>query len=805
MDIESSDYVDVIEMCDNPAFIFDFEGNILFYNDKFLDIEYTGTDKNKSDIKNKFCALWKKTFKNFSKNIKYVHLIIYSNYNCLYFSIQKNKKGMLLGVARKVYANNERNINYKFEKMCFEDLNYGKSKYFRKYLVDMVFEERKEYLICVDGKIFENITLPDKKFWKNILIDSNNKKEHKQKIKLLDSEDQHRAFLEATGVTTTIIDENSKILYVNSCFEKMFGYKKDEVENKLYWQKLFYPESVKMMMDYRKIRLNEKYAPNVYEADVKLKDNTKKNVIITVSVIPGTKMVASSALDITELKQAKKNVDILLEALENAQESIVISDKNFIIRYANKKFIENNLESNEENDLNIIFKRFFDQNFIDEIVEYIKKKRTWSGYIEKCHKEKRKTLYGSISVFKYVDGEELFISIMQDVTEKLRLKEKLQRDEKLKAIGMLAGGISHDFNNILSPILLNAEHLRYLVNKNNKAIQDVNDIIRITKKGRDLVDQIFNLSGKNDREVQDVILDPIIEESIDIFDKYLPDGVKINYKLSNNIAVVNSNSVLIHRIVNNIINNAKDAVGERGNIDIDMYEFEKLNSCSSEYSYLEDGQYWIVSVKDDGPGISDQIRECIFDTFFSTKKNRIGSGLGLAIAKGAARSCGGDVLCENRKEGGANFMVFLPKSFAVPPKKMDRGSLPAFPKIRAKIMLVDDDRLVVHAVTKMLRKMGAEVCAHCDAYKAIIEFRRNPDYDLVITDYFMPEINGLELAKMLHDCSNQTPIILYTGFSGKISREGIEKSSIKHIVNKSSSFEKLINAVTESLHSKKQK
>jgi PAS domain S-box-containing protein len=358
-------------------------------------------------------------------------------------------------------------------------------------------------------------------------------------------------------------------------------------------------------------------------------------------------------------------------------------------------------------------------------------------------------------------------SVQTDITElkkseevRKRLEEDLRQSQKMEAIGTLAGGVAHDFNNMLASILGFTE----------MAIEDIPDhplvqrilqnVLKSADRARDLVNQILVFSRKGDYVRQPLSLAPIIRETVRFLRASVPAVIHIAVHTTTIYDTVLADAVEIQQIVMNLCTNAAHAMQRDGG---------KLTIVVSDAdSGFAPGEYVQITVKDTGEGMDPEVTKRIFEPFFTTKEVGQGTGMGLAVVYGIVKTLNGHITVESEPAMGSVFRVFLPKSTENAAPEAAKA-VEEIPRGKERILFVDDEELLAQLGKEMLERLGYTVTAMSDSVKALKHFSRNPSrFDLVFTDQVMPTMNGLTLAKELLKLRKDIPIILCTGHHGPV-------------------------------------
>ena len=398
---------------------------------------------------------------------------------------------------------------------------------------------------------------------------------------------------------------------------------------------------------------------------------------------------------------------------------------------------------------------------------------------------------------KYYDG------IIEDITGKRELERQLQQAQKMEAIGTLAGGIAHDFNNILYPLIGYAELLKDDLPSDSPHQASIIEIIRASLRARDLVKQILAFSRQSEDELKPIKIQPIIQEALNLLRSSLPKTIEIEQIIDSRCAAVITSPVQIHQIVMNLVTNAYHAMEDSGGIlKVDLSQV-KLESDQSNSIELTPGNYACITVSDTGVGIGKENLDKLFDPYFTTKEKGKGTGLGLSVVHGIIKGCGGDIHINSNPGKGTEVLGYLPIIEFKEEEKIHK-SQEFIQGGTEKILLVDDEEIIIRMAQQMLERLGYEVTTRTGSVDALEAFKANPDqYDLIITDMTMPNMSGRRLAQEVRKIRPEIPIIICTGFSDQIDEEkckalGIQGYIMKPIIIKefSNIIRRVLDAIT---------
>lgn len=391
-------------------------------------------------------------------------------------------------------------------------------------------------------------------------------------------------------------------------------------------------------------------------------------------------------------------------------------------------------------------------------------------------------------------GEMAVLGIARDVTERkeaeeerIRLEAQLHHAQRMEAIGTLAGGIAHDFNNILGVIIGHADLALSELPKGSPANENLSEIRQAGLRAKDLVSQILLAARKKEQTLSVIQVAPIVKESLKLLRASLPSTVEIRQRIGDVLPPLLADPSQIQQVVINLCTNAAQAMEKSGgSLEVSMEAVFFEAPRSTPLFDLQEGLYLCLTVADTGPGIPDEIRDRIFEPYFTTKGVGKGSGLGLAVVQGIVHARGGGITVESRPEAGATFRVFLPaaKEAAVelPEEPEDQTSIL---KGSERILFVDDEPAIMELGIRLLTRLGYAVEARASGTDALACFSRNPyRFDLVITDMTMPHMTGEDLARHILAIRPDIPIILCTGYSSRMAAEKANEIGIRKFVEK---------------------
>jgi PAS domain S-box-containing protein len=367
--------------------------------------------------------------------------------------------------------------------------------------------------------------------------------------------------------------------------------------------------------------------------------------------------------------------------------------------------------------------------------------------------------------------------------ERAELELQLRQAQRLESLGRLAGGIAHDFNNILAAILSLTEVAR--LTAEGRPAPELDDIVLATNRGRDLVQRILLFSKGRCVASDPTDLSMSVSEAVHAIRATLPHGVEVDVRIDSPGLVVLADATAIHQIVANLVGNAANAMPRGGRIEVRVDRYAERASLLRVQPKLADGAYARIRVVDAGIGMDAATREHAFEPFFTTRRPSEGTGLGLAIVHGLTHDLGGAVWLESQLGKGTTVTCLVPTTLGVARGRAAHGAPSA---IRApsgkRVLFVDDEPILAAATGLLLKKAGYETVVHTDALAALSAFAASRgEWDIIVTDYAMPKVSGLDLAAQLHRLRADVPIVLLTGQMDSFPVPELEASGVDGAVD----------------------
>jgi signal transduction histidine kinase/CheY-like chemotaxis protein len=368
--------------------------------------------------------------------------------------------------------------------------------------------------------------------------------------------------------------------------------------------------------------------------------------------------------------------------------------------------------------------------------------------------------------------------------EREALETRLHQAQRLEAVGTLAGGIAHEFNNILGAMLGHGEMALIAPGPHGSARRHVRQIMKAGERARTVIDQVLTFSRRRERRHRPIAAEPVVAEAIDLLRASLPATLSVRATLRSKDARLQGDAAQLQQVVMNLCTNAAQAMDNRGTVEIDLDTIERPTCTSLSHGSLAAGRHIRLTVADRGHGIEAATMQRMFEPFFTTKAAGSGTGLGLPTVHGIVTEHRGAIDVKSAPGAGTTFAAYFPQTDECPVREED-GQASAPPGNGQTILLVDDEKPLVLLGEEMLATLGYEPVGFDNSRVALAAFRANPErFDLVLTDEVMPDMTGTELAGALHQLRPDLPIVLMTGYIGDAENDRAGPAGICEVLKK---------------------
>jgi len=400
-----------------------------------------------------------------------------------------------------------------------------------------------------------------------------------------------------------------------------------------------------------------------------------------------------------------------------------------------------------------------------------------------------------------------FIAVLRDITrrkqqetERDQLQRQVLETQKHQAIGQLAGGIAHEFNNMLQPILGMSSLLLKKTPSTAPSHKNLELIHGSAERAAKLVRQILDFSHQNfDEERLPLALEILIKDIVTMLKSTLNNNIELQTHLAPDVSLVTADPTRMHQVVLNLCNNSAYAMPNGGCLTIQLKNHTISEHNQTEFT-LPTGNYVHLSITDSGHGMDRETLSHIFEPFFTTKNVGHGTGMGLSVVQGIISNHHGEILVNSTPNQGSQFNIYLPADTQNTTPSVKSALKPtidsADPRAQYRLLLVDDEEMVRLTCEAMLQAEGHQVECCENAASALESFQQDPEkFDAVITDFSMPGGNGMDLAEKLHTLNPNLPIFICSGYKKVASKTALRHAGVQAVITKPVTPDDLINVL----------
>jgi PAS domain S-box-containing protein len=632
---------------------------------------------------------------------------------------------------------------------------------------------------------------------------------------LRESEETYRTIFENTGTSVILIEEDMTISMANGQFIRHTGFAPEEVIGRMKWTEFAHPDDVKRMAEQHRIRREKKDAGlSAYEVRFFTKAGELRYALLNVKLVAGTKKSVASLIDITRRREAEKKLMASEEKFRTLAEYSPLG----ILLHQGDLWVYGNHAATEicgYTDAELRTMRFWDfihPDFRDTVRETGRKRQQGEGVppayefkiITKSGEEKWVSITGSRIQFE--DKPTALIAVM-DVTErkrneeeKAKLQGQLQQAQKMESIGRLAGGVAHDFNNMLGVILGHTDLALIGLDPFQPLYAHLTEIRKASERSADLTRQLLAFARKQTIAPKILDLNETVTGMLKMLRRLIGEDIHLVWKPAIHVWPVKMDPSQIDQILVNLCVNARDAINGVGKMTIETENTVLDPGYAATHVGFLSGEYVKVSVSDNGCGMDRETLSHIFEPFYTTKEVNKGTGLGLATVYGAVKQNKGFINAYSEPGKGTTITIYLPRYAGK--EEQIRKKAPAETIVRGHetILLVEDEPAILEVTTMLLELQGYKVLTAGTPGEAIaLAGAHGGEIHLLLTDVVMPEMNGRELAKNLLSLYPDLKRLFMSGYTANvIAHHGVLDEGV-HFIQKPFSANDLAARVREAL------
>lgn len=391
----------------------------------------------------------------------------------------------------------------------------------------------------------------------------------------------------------------------------------------------------------------------------------------------------------------------------------------------------------------------------------------------------------------------LAISLVRGKEEQERLHEQLRHIQKIDAIGQLAGGIAHDLNNLLTPILVYGDMIKSKLAPEDSNNKRVDGIMLAANKARDLNQKLLSFSRKQILTLETINLNHLINDFSDVFKRAIPENIILEITTDSNSLFIYADRGQLEQTILNLVVNARDAITVNGSISIHTSRVIIDDESMRQYPGIKADTYVLLKISDNGCGMDEEVCKRVFEPFFTTKEAGKGTGFGLAMAYGIIKQHNGYIVLKSTPGEGTTFFIYLPavnETVAIPTRQIQSETTPEV-RNGVSILLVEDDEMVRQMAAELLSDNGYTVYLAPLPTIAIALLQEHPEISLLLSDVVMPEMNGQALYEELKKQRPDLPAIFISGYTDNVVLHNGEPKEGVNFINKPFTSRQLLDTV----------
>lgn len=592
-----------------------------------------------------------------------------------------------------------------------------------------------------------------------------------------ESEQKFRAIFERANDAILTADERYRITSANPRALELLGLSADELCGRRIPD--FFPE--RQPDGERSIEKARQVLARVWldrvpplEWTLQRADGTHVDAEVAVSGLSheGHRSLVVVARDITERKRATRELQLLHAALQATPEGVIVTDAKGRIEWANAAFTRMTgytLAEVQGGTPRVLRSGQHDEAFYRELWTTIARGEDWAGDLQ--NRRKDGTLYYehmTIAPVHNSAGEITnFVAVKEDITNERRLEQQAARSQRLESVGMLASGIAHDLNNVLTPIMLAVELLR-TEGLSATAASRLDLVGQAAQRGAGIVKQVLTFARGVEGERTIVQPRYLLKEMAQLAEETFPRSIEIEVENGRDVPTIRGDITQLHQVLLNLAVNARDAMPRGGRLTLGVHGVTVDAERARALAPFAPGRYVEITVSDTGTGMTEEVLEHMFEPFFTTKPRGKGTGLGLSTVYGIVRSHGGKVEVDTALGRGTTFRILLPE---VIEKSEPRAPVAAASRVLEgggrRVLVVDDEEPIRVVLTQMLRRHGFDPVPASDGVEALRIFGQRPTaFHAAIVDLMMPRMHGTEVIRELRTLLPALRIVYSSGFAG---------------------------------------
>ncbi|MDI1312737.1 PAS domain S-box protein [Prosthecobacter sp.] len=619
-------------------------------------------------------------------------------------------------------------------------------------------------------------------------------------LALQTSESEFRTLIESASDGILVADTAGRLLEANVAACKMLGHTREELGRMGFVDIVASGEMVRILPELTRLNQGEVLRS---EWVCRREDGTLFPAEVGSTLLPDGRLQCIMR-DITRRKMDEDKIREQASLLDKARDAIIVcGPEDHHILYWNRS-AERLYGWQAGEVLNLSQVELLNRDSVQffSVMKTVKEQGEWAGEMQQFDKEGRLVIVESRwTLIKDAQGRpQSILSINTDITERKKLEQQFLRAQRMESIGTLAGGIAHDLNNVLAPIMMAIELLK-LQESSAQKLDILSTIEGSATRGADLVKQVLSFArGVEGRQLA-VQVGHLLKEIEKIVNETFLKGIQVCCEISSPLWVVQGDPTQIHQVLLNLSVNARDAMPNGGQLKLSATNLLMDGQCASMIPGAKPGQYLHLQVADNGTGMSSEVIERMFEPFFTTKELGKGTGLGLSSVMAIVKSHHGFLRVESELGAGTTFHIYLPAHMSEH-EEVDAAIPGDLPRGAGELILVVDDEAAVQQITKQtLETFGYRVLLAADGAEAVSLYSQyRSEVALVLTDMMMPVMDGPATIQVLMRMNPEICIIAASGMNAAGMEEKAANTGVKNFLPKPYTAETLLKTLDAVLH-----
>jgi len=512
-----------------------------------------------------------------------------------------------------------------------------------------------------------------------------------------------------------------------------------------------------------------------------------------------------------EFLRAEEDMLLASEVVENTQQGVILTNAETVILKVNAAFCDVTGYTEKEvigQTPRMLHSGRQDEAFYRDMWQHLEQDGRWQGKI--WNRRKNGKMYHEQLTIKAVPGKNghtsHYVGIFTDISEQTELEEKFRQAQKMNAVGVMVGGIAHNFNNMLAGMTGYLYLAKQEAQSLPKVVQKLSNIEEISQRAAEMIKQLLAFARKDMVHIQPMPFTPFLKETLKLLRTSLPENIALHEHICNEELCITGSATQLHQVLANLFNNARDALEDvtEPSVNITLEAFRPDNVFMEAHPYIVAGAYAHLCVADNGCGIPAHQLEHLFEPFYTTKEQGKGTGLGLSMVFGAIKMHHGFVEVDSVEKEGTSFHLYLPllseNEDASPPSAAQEQTADADMGHGELLMLADDESMVREVMVEILESMGYRVLQAKDGREAAEVFAAHcEEIALVLLDVVMPHDGGVPLAERLRKINPDVPVIFMTGYDQSHVLAGNKPIPNSEVLSKPVSFNVLRQSIRKQL------